>query len=315
MILFSRSTNSSGIRVQIVALFGIGLVGSEIARALERCDDFSSTHRPLDWLSVDKRARELEVLFQAITNVHSLDRLDVVWSAGKAGFGALQEELDVEMRAFTDILNWACSLRPAVPHSQFCFHMLSSGGGLFEGQRFIDSASVPNPQRPYGQAKLDQEHLLKDAGEGFQNLVYRPSSIYGFSGLKGRVGLLNALIANARRHVVSRIFGDLGTVRDYVLSSDIGNFIARRIVSHAVEPGNFTLASGKPTSVKEMLEIAEKVTGRPLYIKLDPTPTNAGHITYRTSIFPADWHPTDLETGVRQVVRQISLSFDTGVWG
>jgi hypothetical protein len=34
-------------------------------------------------------------------------------------------------------------------------------------------------------------------------------------------------------------------------------------------------------------------------------------MTYRVSALPAAWYPTDMETGIRQVVRQLSRTFDT----
>ncbi len=312
MILFHRRYAPSINGPQLVALFGVGLVGGAIAHALERQHDCSSTRRPLDWLSPERRAGDLEVLSQAIDSYDNPDRLDVIWAAGKAGFGSSREELGAEMRAFTDVLTWARNLRSIALRGRLHFHMLSSGGGLFEGQRFVDHASVPNPQRAYGQIKLEQERLLGEARRDLEDHVYRPSSIYGYNGPGGRAGLVNTLIANAERHAVSRIFGDLTTVRDYVLSSDVGDFIARRIISSEVAPGTFTLASGKPTTVKEMLDIVREVVARPLYVKLDSIPSNAGHITYRASVLPADWHPTDLETGVRQLARQLSMSFDAG---
>jgi UDP-glucose 4-epimerase len=79
--------------------------------------------------------------------------------------------------------------------------------------------------------------------------IYRPSSIYGFSREAGRSGLINTLIKNAKSHSVSRIFGSLDTVRDYVLVTDIAEFIARRIIQAETHSQTFILASGRPASV------------------------------------------------------------------
>jgi UDP-glucose 4-epimerase len=212
-----------------------------------------------------------------------------------------------------DILEWARALPPVLPGTRMGFHMLSSAGGLFEGQRFVDGASQPQPRRAYGQAKLEQEELLERLRCDMCAHVYRPSSIYGFSGEGGRSGLVNTLIVNAKRHSVSRIFGGLDTVRDYVLAADIGEFVAKRILQPEIDSQTFLLASGKPASVSEIVRIASKVIGTPLYLKLDLQPSNASHITFRPSALPEDWRPTDLETGIRLVMRQLSGAFEAGV--
>ena len=43
------------------------------------------------------------------------------------------------------------------------FFLVSSAGGLFEGQRNVGDRSQPSPMRPYGFLKLRQEKLLQDA--------------------------------------------------------------------------------------------------------------------------------------------------------
>ena len=62
----------------------------------------------------------------------------------------------------------------------------------------------------------------------------------------------------------------------------------------------------------EVLDIVGKVIGRPLYLKLDTAPSNASHFSYRKSALPDNWFPTDLETGIKQVARQLASSFETG---
>jgi len=317
MIVVNCPEPSSHDTSRIVMLFGVGLVGSAVLHALVSRGEATVRQWPLSWQSTDQRADDLANLSKEIASIYEgpkrLVRIDTVWAAGKAGFASSQSELDSELGAFNQVLGWASNLRAIAPKALLRFHMLSSGGGLFEGQRFVDRTSIPEPQRPYGRVKLEQERLLELAREDMGVYIYRPSSIYGFTDLRsGRLNLVNALINNAKTHTVTRIFGGLDTLRDYVLSSDVGEFIARRILSDESEPGVFTLASGKPTSIKEMLKIAEEIVGRPLYLKLDSSPSNAGHITYRTTVLPADWSPTDLETGMRLVARQLSLSFSAG---
>jgi hypothetical protein len=316
MILIVRPGLQAG-EGAIVALFGIGLVGGAVLNALHRHNLDLQADLDLSWGDLGKRSAELDYITQSLSELAAANgtirRIDVVWAAGRAGFSAGREELALETQALEDVIDWTNGLRVGLGNASFGFHMLSSAGGLFEGQRFVDGTSVPRPRRPYGEAKMAQEQLVEELRRDMTAYIYRPSSVYGFSGVGGRAGLLNTLLDNAAKHVPSRIFGGLDTVRDYVLSSDIGKFIVQQINKPGLASETFLLASGKPTSVSEMLHIASKVIGRSLYLKLDVQPSNANHITYRMCALPNGWRPTDLETGIRQVARQLSLSFEAGV--
>ena len=204
-----------------------------------------------------------------------------------------------------EIIGWTRGLEAGEQVRRSPFICSSSAAASSRASACGPANRRPCPRRPYGKAKLAQERLVEELRRDMAANIYRPSSVYGFSGIRGRLGLLNTLLDNANKHVPSRVFGGLDTVRDYVLSSDIGEFIVRRMRKPVSNSRTFLLASGKPTSVSEMLHIASKVVGRPLYLKLDVKPSNAGHITYRSCALPEDWRPTDLETGVRQVARQV----------
>jgi UDP-glucose 4-epimerase len=160
---------------------------------------------------------------------------------------------------------------------------------------------------------MAQEQRAAQLAAGIIPYIYRPSSVYGFSGPGGRAGLVTTLIQNAMRYNPSRIFGRFDTIRDYVLAGDIGEFAAQRMDQPAKQPEHFLLASGRPTSMYEVINTVSKVMGRRLYLKLDTEPSNASHISYRKSAFPTGWLPTDLETGIKRVARQLSSSFEDGV--
>jgi nucleoside-diphosphate-sugar epimerase len=315
MILIFRQDKSTVCECQAIALFGVGLVGGAIVRALLRHGGTTFSELPLDWRDASQRAVDLSCLTGTLLcqlNGMRIRRLDVIWAAGKAGFGAGREELALEIGAFKEVLEWTRESSRLLLSTKLIFHMLSSAGGLFEGQRFVDRSSRPQPRRAYGEAKMEQEELVKSLRRHMDGHIYRPSSIYGFSGKAGRSGLINTLIKNAKSRSVSRIFGGLDTVRDYVLVTDIAEFIARRIIQAETHSQTFILASGRTASVTEIIQITRRVIGTPLYLRLDPQPSNASHITFRPSALPEDWRPIDLETGIRLVVRELSGSFETG---
>jgi nucleoside-diphosphate-sugar epimerase len=312
MILFCEDVDTPRGAIHYVVIFGVGLIGKSIATSLKSCRPVSFMHLPLSWDRANQREIDLlavtEQILEPRRNTLNIHQVDVIWSAGAAGFASSEQQLENEACSFRDVVAWTRSLRRSLPKAQLAFHLVSSAGGLFEGQRFIDAASIPNPQRPYGRLKVKQEEIADKLLSDLPILIYRPSSVYGFTKAQMRLGIINTLLLNSQRHQVTRIFGTLHTLRDYVFAQDIGQFIVKRTHTCKIKSEVFTLASGKPTSVNELLGIMEQVFNRMPYAKLDLHPSNADHITYRKSILPRDWTPTDLKTGIRLVAMHHGIS-------
>ncbi|WP_262029301.1 NAD-dependent epimerase/dehydratase family protein [Microvirga sp. Mcv34] len=315
MIILKRCYSNAGIASkQIIALFGAGLVGRSIVAYASNVLGFEQRQFSFDWKHSSQRAHDALAIERYILNEGrefnaALIRIDVIWSAGKAGFNSQLVDLEPELAAYTDVLKLSARLYSQLPEVRHAFHLLSSAGGIFEGQRNVDQMSVPHPRRAYGVAKIRQEVHLSQHLPFVTRQIYRPSSIYGFAGTGVRLGLVNALVHNAHQARVSRIFGEPSTIRDYVFVSDIGRFVAERCVTPLGESSVFFLASGKPSSMFEMLSKIEHALGRRLYLQFDPNPSNASHISFAQSVLPVGWLPTDLNVGIRQTARQLMSSF------
>ena len=305
MILLERSTPHGQ---QAVALFGVGLIGQAILDAISsaglcRIREFSFT-----WNSERHQTQELESIERYILDLNRgatfpISQIDIVWAAGHSGFGSSKDQIIPEMRAYQNVLSFSLKVLNDISDVRQSFHLISSAGGLFEGQRHVDRASLPRPLRPYSHAKIQQEQLLSELPERMRKAIYRLSSVYGFSATRGRLGLINTLIQNSIRHRSSNIFGNALTIRDYVLTSDVGKFITNRLRDMDAESCIFTLASGKPTTIIEILCRIEKIFGRKIYHTFDNIKENATDISFSSAILPKFWYPTDLETGLRQTVR------------
>lgn len=319
MIIFQRPVIGLGQRSRhVVAMFGMGLVGRAIATSLLRLSDWTSQEFAFSWNDPSQRmadGKQIEQFLIGTTpppagyDVYRVGRLDIVWAAGRAGFASSQAEVEQELEAFQDVLKLSERLCQQAPTAQHAFHLFSSAGGLFEGQRQVTRETTPAPQRPYGTLKLEQEKHLAATPQEVAKLIYRPSSVYGYSGTGLRVGLVSALVQNGIRHRVSRIFGEPHTIRDYVLASDIGTFLAKHLTGPPSNSQIFLLASGKPSSMFEMLHKIEQAVGRKLYCQFDSQPSNASHISFCKSALPVSWHPTGLDTGIRQTALQLRGAF------
>ena len=314
MILIETRENEGEHRGRgAIALFGVGLIGRSILSAIGT-GAHKTRELPFSWNGEHDQTQELDVIQKNIFSAYDEDvtqpisRFDIVWAAGHAGFDSLENWVIPEVRAFEKVLSFSLQLQRRAPNARHSFHLISSAGGLFEGQKHVDGTNVPRPLRPYGHAKLQQERLLSRLPGQTRKIIYRLTSVYGFSGTGTRFGLVNTIIQNSVRRQSSSIFGNLQTIRDYVLVSDIGQFVAGRLRDLDLNSHIFSLASGKPTTIFEMLKRIEKIVGRKLFYTLDNVKTNVADMSFSPAILPQFWQPTDLETGLRKTVRSLMSS-------
>jgi nucleoside-diphosphate-sugar epimerase len=288
-----------------VLLFGLGLIGGAVDRALRLRFEAEGRDFPYDWHDAGLRQAQRADIGAALPNA---GRLSLVWTGGQSGFGSTDADMAQETAIVAELIAMAQTLRQA--GRPVDFHMMSSAGGLFESQTHCSEHSIPRPLRPYGTGKLMQEQALAQAAGLDRRHIYRPSSVYGVTRSK-RVGLVTALISNAMQGKTTRIFGNPNTLRDYVLADDIGHYLARRIVdpepASDPPPGakTFLLASGRSASVFEVIERIRERVERPLLLQFDPHPSNVRDMSFLPSALPTDWQATSLASGISRIVTHL----------
>jgi len=294
--------------VQRVAVFGSGLVGGALMDALATRGAVAAVETlPYDWNDAEARAAQTARILAALTRPE-VARIDIVWAAGRSGFGSTPQDMTTETAHVAEILELARAVAAACPEAQLGIHLVSSAGGLFEGQLFCGAQAQPTPQRAYGFGKLDQEAQLAALEDIAQLRVYRPSSIYGFQA-GGRLGLISALALNGLSGRETTIVGRPDTMRDYVLAEDVGRFIVIQILNPTPDAwAAYLLATGRPSAMFEIIQRMEDILQRPLLLRYDTTPSNAQHMSFRTSALDPRWRPVNLETGMRHTVSQIKMS-------
>jgi UDP-glucose 4-epimerase len=292
----------------MVAVFGTGLVGGAICDELEKSNARLWEENRIDWNSSESvelaALKVCETAYSARMPAGKCTRLSVVWAAGGGGFYSSEASHISEFNHFKRVLAIGERLRSLQFNAQSCFFLVSSAGGLYEGRRNVGPDCLPSPLRDYGRYKLLQEDELERATGFHSCIVYRPSTVYGHSP-KGRVGLIAALLTNGIRHRVSHISGSSTTLRDYVLNTDLGRFIATEILAQSKQSG-FTrkfLVSGKPCSILEVSRVAEELLGRKLYFTFALGPQNALHNTYHPSAVAEGWRSASLREGIQSVLR------------
>jgi nucleoside-diphosphate-sugar epimerase len=288
-----------------VLLFGLGLIGGAVDRALRLRFQAEARDFPYDWHDAGLRQAQRAAIAAALPQA---GRVAVVWTGGQSGFGSSDADMEQETSVMAELIAMAEDLRRDRPVD---FHLMSSAGGLFESQTHCSEHSIPRPLRPYGAGKLMQEARLERAVTLQRRYVYRPSTVYGVTRSK-RVGLVTALISNAMQGRTTRIFGNPNTLRDYVLADDIGHYVARKIVdpdpgpdaSPDTGPQVLTrlLASGRSASVFEVIERIRERIERPLLLQFDPHPSNVRDMSFLPSALPPDWQATSLASGISRII-------------
>jgi UDP-arabinose 4-epimerase len=150
--------------------------------------------------------------------------------------------------------------------------------------------SEDHPQRPinpYGHSKLFVERLLSDlnAAHGLRWVALRYFNAAG-ADPDGEIGeahtpethLIPRVIEAARTGLTIQVFGaDYGTpdgtcVRDYIHVSDIADAHLRALnyLLKGGESCSLNLANARGYSVKEVIQVVEKICGRPVRYKIAP---------------------------------------------
>lgn len=315
MVLDREGGGSAGGTRQVIVLFGVGLIGGSVLRAIEGLGPVRRYRWPFSWGRTSRRRVESEAVLDGVWRLAGggggssrINRLDVVWCAGKGGFASNEEQLAPELEAFEEVLALSGRLYEGLRGVEGSFHLVSSAGGLFEGQRWVQETTRPLPLRAYARAKLSEEERLGALPGDVRRVVYRASSVYGYRS-EGRTGLIATLIQNGIQNRTTRIFGNTDTVRDYVFADDVGRFVADKVVLGGGWSRTLLLASGKPSSMTEVLRRVECTVGRRLYVQFEPNPSNARPNSVRPSALPRGWHPTPLEVGIARTGARIENAF------
>lgn len=290
-------------------MIGCGFIGSHIVEALARSSrppivlTRSRPPAPIAGLipATDLHlgdARETETLERALEGVDH-----VVFSAGGLLPAASEEnpELDAELtlgpvRAVLQAL----SQRDGV-----ALTYLSSGGTVYgEPERVpVDEDAPTEAFGAYGRLHLacEREVMAAHRQHGLEVRILRCATVYGEHQYPDRgqgavVTFLHRIETGAPVH----IFGEGGTIRDYVYAGDVADVVVE-LLDHHEGPAIVNLGSGEGTSLAELLALAEKQVGRRAEVVRHPARDFEVHqivldITRLRQL--VRFEPTPLEAGV-----------------
>jgi UDP-glucose 4-epimerase len=216
---------------------------------------------PLDELTATPALKEADIL------------LHLAWSTLPATAeqhpGAEQrEDLPRLEQLLTKLGTLAVNQRPN-------FVFFSSGGAIYgnaPGRPSLET-DLCRPIGRYGRSKLGGEELINQAvaSHGLPCTILRIANPYGYSVSAARPqGVIPHAISCALEGRPLTLWGNGEARKDFIHHTDflsaLGEIISRCLL------GTFNLGSGESHSVREIIELVEKHTGRKVFTEASPAP-------------------------------------------
>jgi UDP-glucose 4-epimerase len=290
-------------------LIGCGFIGSHVVEELARASHppvVLTRSRPASAVAslIPEgdlhlgQAQEPEVLERALEGVGH-----VVFTAGGLLPAASEEnpELDARLtlepvRAVLDAL----AERPGVTLTY-----LSSGGTVYGEPATVPIAedAPTEPVGAYGRLHLacEEEVMAAHREQGLEVRILRCATVYGEHQHPDRgQGVVVTFLHRIESGEPVHLFGEGGTVRDYVYAGDVAAAIVRLLGCRDVPP-IINLGSGEGTSLAEVLSLAEKEAGRSANVVRHPARSFEVHrIVLDTTRLRGliEFEPTPLKAGI-----------------
>lgn len=160
--------------------------------------------------------------------------------------------------------------------------VFASTGGAIAGERPppVTEEVVPRPASPYGATKLYGEGLMSSYAEayGFHTVSLRFSNVYGPGSVEK--GSIVAEICKALVHQRPlTVYGDGSATRDFVHVADIAQAIELAL-DHGTSGEAYLVGTGTGTSVSELIDLMEEVSGETIEVRHDDARQGEIHTTY-----------------------------------
>lgn len=191
----------------------------------------------------------------------------------------------------------------------------SSGGTVYgiPEKLPIKESHQTNPICSYGIIKLAIEKylLMYHQLHEFDVTILRPSNPYGLGQAKlGLQGVIGTAISCALDKKKMTIWGDGTVVRDYVHVSDVAEACLLSVQSQV--SGTFNISSGKGTSVSQIVQLVQEVTGKDIQVEYTETRTfdvPEVVLDFTNALSKLNWSPKlSLIEGVTQTVNSYMLN-------
>lgn len=296
---------------KILVIGGNGFIGSHLVDSLARRGLEVSVFDMFD--NADPRwvARDIKTVSGDFLNLGDVETavqgVDVVVHMLSTTDPATAERdptLDIRTNVLSSISLFELCAQAGVKHIYFP----SSGGAIYgpqDRQSFNENAPT-RPISPYAIGKLAIENYLNYYYHrfGLCSTVVRISNPYGTrQNPRKRQGVIPIFLRQIMQGNPITVMGDGTMIRDYIYVEDVAEIMAR-MITDGTPHTLYNLGSGHPTSVNQIVEVIQEVTGVQVQVRHTPVPsTYVPHVTLDVTRLRKDFPDirlTRLGTGVRK---------------
>lgn len=121
----------------------------------------------------------------------------------------------------------------------------------------VSESIQPSPTTIYGECKLKAEHLIIQSNLDY--LIFRASSVYGPLQDQRKSGVVSKFIDKMRSNQSPVVFNSKDVFLDLIYIDDLVSAMVKSVQdSHERKNGIYNLGSGKPTTIRQILNILYK---------------------------------------------------------
>lgn len=260
---------------------------------------FSKTLFNNGFSSVNIKSRiQAQELLETPEILMNIDR--VVWAASKVNPVTAELHSDWCSEEFNFFMQFISRLKST---SNLNVHLtfLSSAGCIYSGDdEYFSETSVAIGTNAYGKLKRRMELALEESG--LSHSILRISNVYGPGQPVGRgQGVIAEWINAINLGLPVRVFGNLGSTRDFIYLDDLTNAILS--TSENKLQGIFNVGSGQSTELQELIGVLASVASKDLEIDYqDARSTDRFHFSLNISKIRtgSSWFPEiSLEAGIK----------------
>jgi len=156
--------------------------------------------------------------------------------------------------------------------------LLASSANVYGSARqgVLDENVPPAPANDYGVTKAAAELLAAVYAERLPLIVTRPFNYTGRG--QSEDFLIPKIVAHVRRGATEIELGNLDVARDFSDVRGVVDAYARLLEVPAAIGRTFNVCSGRATSLGEVIELASRISGRKLHVRVNPAFVRADEI-------------------------------------
>jgi UDP-glucose 4-epimerase len=254
-------------------------------------------------------------------------RWNLVWVAGAGVVGSSPEALAAELAVYQTFLSELAGLVSRQQTRNASVFLASSAGGVYAGAAdppFSELTPV-SPLAAYGATKLAMEEATHAFVQqtGLPAMIGRISNLYGpGQNISKPQGLISQLAKAYLLRTPILLYVSLDTIRDYLYVGDCARMVVRavelmRADERSAAPTVKILASGRPTTIAELLGVFQRLFKRRAPLVLGDSPNRklqVRDLRMRSQVWTEldRFMSTPLPAGIGQTINDLSARQRSG---